>query len=89
MSMAIELHSYRSHRQHAERRSGLMQAGSESPAALVASWVRGAEVQLLAAREELKAARRRVVQLEDAVTAWRGFASDLARDRPRVGTSRP
>jgi hypothetical protein len=41
--------------------------------------LRSAELQLLDAREALKEARRRVVQLEDALEGWRLLRSEVAR----------
>ena len=72
--MAIQTQSSRS----CERRDALTSGGSSAPATIVATWVQAAERQLLHAREELKAARRRVVQMEDVVTSWEGFAAALA-----------
>jgi hypothetical protein len=40
---------------------------------------RSAELQLLDAREALKDARRRVVQLEDAVEGWRALREEMLR----------
>ncbi|MEO6469477.1 MAG: hypothetical protein ABIP21_10290 [Acidimicrobiia bacterium] len=71
----------------AERRDALTSGDSSAPAAIVASWVRAAERQLLEAREELKAARRRVVQMEDVVTSWEGFAAALAQHRDAAGSN--
>lgn len=86
--MAIEMQSFEhSSRPWRERRSEPVDGNAESPAALVSLWVRNAERQLLAAREDLKAARRRVVQLEDVVTSWRQLASDVSTARPRVGSA--
>jgi hypothetical protein len=48
-----------------------------SPEALVQRHVEDARRQLAEARERLKAARRRVVQLEDAVGNWERFAAEL------------
>lgn len=50
---------------------------------LVDQSVRGAELQLLDAREALKDARRRVVQLEDALESWRALREEMMR----VGTN--
>ena len=61
-------------------------SSSPAPAAIVASWVQSAERQLLDAREQLKAARRRVVQLEDVVTSWEGFAATLRPSGDRAGS---
>jgi hypothetical protein len=49
------------------------------PAALVDQSLRSAELQLLEAREALKDARRRVVQLEDALEGWRALREEMAR----------
>ena len=62
-------------------------SGSPAPAVIVASWVHAAERQLLEAREELKAARRRVVQLEDVVTSWEGFAATLSPSGGRADSA--
>ena len=75
--MAIQAQSSRS----CERRDALISGGSSAPAAIVATWVQAAERQLLEAREALKAARRRVVQMEDVVTSWESFAAALTHDR--------
>jgi hypothetical protein len=59
---------------------------SVSPEALVARHVESARSQLAEARERLKAARRRVVQLEDALTSWERLAEEMRseqRRRPR------
>ena len=48
-----------------------------SPEDLVQRHVDNARRQLAEARERLKAARRRVVQLEDAVCNWERFAAEL------------
>ena len=42
-----------------------------------------AERKLSDGREDLKAARRRVVQLEDVVGSWKGFASEVQGTAPR------
>ena len=47
--------------------------------ALVDQSLRSAELQLLDAREALKDARRRVVQLEDALEGWRVLRDEMAR----------
>ena len=60
---------------------------SPAPAAIVALWVDAAERQLLEAREQLKAARRRVVQLEDVVTSWEGFAATLSPSSDRADSA--
>ena len=81
--MAIQAQSSRS----CERRDVLTSGGSSAPAAIVATWVQAAERQLLEAREELKAARRRVVQMEDVVTSWESFAAALTHDRDPAGAN--
>ncbi len=50
---------------------------SVQPEVLVERHVENARRQLAEARERLKAARRRVVQLEDAVGNWERFAAEL------------
>jgi hypothetical protein len=52
---------------------------SVSPETLIERHVDSARRQLLDARENLKAARRRVVQLEDALCNWERFAAELRR----------
>lgn len=52
-----------------------------SPEALIERHVESACRQLAEARERLKGARRRVVQLEDAVCNWERFAAELRQDR--------
>ena len=47
--------------------------------ALVDQSLRSAELQLLDAREALKDARRRVVQLEDALEGWRVLHDEMVR----------
>jgi TolA-binding protein len=69
----------------AERRQTVGDDGV-SPETLVQRHVDSARRQLAEAREQLKAARRRVVQLEDAVGNWERFATEVrergpARDR--------
>lgn len=46
---------------------------------LVDQSLRSAELQLLDAREALKGARRRVVQLEDALEGWRVLREQVVR----------
>jgi hypothetical protein len=46
---------------------------------LVDQSLRSAELQLLDAREALKEARRRVVQLEDALDGWRRLREQMVR----------
>lgn len=61
---------------------------SVRPEVLVERHVENARRQLAEARERLKAARRRVVQLEDAVENWERFAAELretyGNDTPRA-----
>lgn len=52
-----------------------------SPEALIARHVENARRQLAEARENLKASRRRVVQLEDALCNWERFAAEMRRTR--------
>jgi uncharacterized membrane protein YccC len=52
-----------------------------SPERLVVHQVEQARAQLADARERLKAARRRVVELEDAVANWEEFANEVLRRR--------
>jgi hypothetical protein len=54
---------------------------SASPERLVIHNVEGARRQLHEARESLKNARRRVVQLEDAVRNWEELAALVLRPR--------
>jgi hypothetical protein len=54
---------------------------SVSPEVLIERHVDSARRQLADARENLKAARRRVVQLEDALCNWERFATELRRSR--------
>ncbi len=55
--------------------------GNESvtPEELIQRHVENARRQLAEARENLKAARRRVVQLEDALCNWERFATEMRR----------
>lgn len=62
-------------------------SSSPAPAEIVAAWAQAAERQLLEAREQLKAARRRVVQLEDVVTSWAGFAATLSPSSDHAETA--
>lgn len=48
-----------------------------SPADLVAESLRAAHQQLAQAREDLKAARRRVTQLEEVVGSWSKLAQEI------------
>jgi phage shock protein A len=68
----------------AERRQTVSndEAGPET---LVQRHVDSARRQLAEAREQLKAARRRVVQLEDAVDNWERFAAEVRQRRGRAG----
>ena len=57
---------------------------------LVDQSLRSAELQLLDAREALKEARRRVVQLEDALEGWGRVREQMARaeaDAPRAASN--
>jgi len=47
---------------------------------LVDQSLRSAELQLLDAREALKEARRRVVQLEDALESWQTLRQEMTRN---------
>jgi hypothetical protein len=55
-----------------------------SPELLIGRHVENARQQLLEGRERLKQARRRVVQLEDALSSWERLAGELRakKDRP-------
>ena len=55
---------------------------------LVDQSLRSAELQLLDAREALKEARRRVVQLEDALEGWQRLREQMARARRERATRR-
>lgn len=50
---------------------------SVSPELMIGRHVENARRQLDEARERLKAARRRVVQLEDALTNWERLSGEL------------
>ncbi|HEY3722630.1 MAG TPA: hypothetical protein VGN59_04620 [Acidimicrobiia bacterium] len=52
-----------------------------TPEELIERHVENARRQLAEARENLKAARRRVVQLEDALCNWERFAEEMRRTR--------
>ena len=65
----------------AERRQ-TVDDGGVSPETLVQRHVDSARRQLAGAREALKAARRRVVQLEDAVGNWEHFAAEVRDQGP-------
>ncbi len=57
--------------------------GTCTPRTLARQSVRSAQRQLLNAREDLKAARRRVVELERVVDHWHDLALELERaERP-------
>jgi hypothetical protein len=55
-----------------------------SPELLIGRHVENARQQLVDGRERLKVARRRVVQLEDALSGWERLAGELraTKDRP-------
>ena len=59
-----------------ERRS-VGRAHDLPPETILADAVTAAERQLADAREQLRAARRRVVQLEEVVESWRDLANRL------------
>jgi hypothetical protein len=61
----------------AQERRQTVSSPSVSPDTLVARHVENARRQLAEARERLKAARRRVVQLEDALGNWERFAAEV------------
>jgi hypothetical protein len=46
---------------------------------IIVHQVEQARIQLAEARDRLKAARRRVVELEDAVKNWEEFANEVLR----------
>jgi hypothetical protein len=69
-----------------ERRRFARYGESIPVASLVDQSLRSAELQLLEARESLKDARRRVVQLEDALKGWQALRDALAP--AAAGTSR-
>lgn len=52
-----------------------------SPEDLIARHIENARVQLAEGRERLKSARRRVVQLEDAVCQWERLAGEMRATR--------
>lgn len=56
---------------------------SVSPELLIARHVESARQQLAEGRERLKLARRRVVQLEDALTSWERLAGELRASKSR------
>ena len=53
-----------------------------TPEELIERHVENARRQLAEARESLKAGRRRVVQLEDALANWERFAAEVRRQLP-------
>ena len=53
-----------------------------TPEELIERHVENARRQLAEARENLKAGRRRVVQLEDALSNWERFAAEVRRQLP-------
>jgi hypothetical protein len=57
--------------------------GSVTPEDLVARHVVNARGQLAAGRERLKGARRRVVNLEDALVNWERLAGELRAKNER------
>lgn len=63
-------------------RRGSRFAADLTPRELVEAQLRSAQCQLVAARESLIAARRRVVQLEDAVANWTEFSRMAAVTPP-------
>jgi hypothetical protein len=66
----------------AERRQTAT-ANSVSPEDLIARHLDNARDQLADGRERLKSARRRVVQLEDALCNWERFAGEMRAMRER------
>jgi hypothetical protein len=62
-----------------ERRRFARYGDSVSVLTLVDQAFRSAELQLIDAREALKDARRRVVQLEDALEGWRVLYDEVMR----------
>ena len=62
-----------------ERRRFARYGDAVSVPTLVDQSLRSAELQLIDAREALKDARRRVVQLEDALESWRVLRDEVAR----------
>ncbi|HEY7439490.1 MAG TPA: hypothetical protein VIC35_08840 [Acidimicrobiia bacterium] len=65
------------------RTNSLGSDSTASPERLVVHNVERARQQLSEARENLKSARRRVVQLEDAVRNWEELATALLRPRSK------
>jgi hypothetical protein len=70
----------RGNRAVAERRRFARFGDSVGVPTLFDQSLRSAELQLQDAREALKDARRRVVQLEDAVEGWRTLRDEMARN---------
>jgi hypothetical protein len=70
-----------------ERRRFARYGESTPVSTLLDQSLRGAELQLLDAREALKDARRRVVQLEDALESWRALREAMVQAEQQ-GTSR-
>jgi hypothetical protein len=66
-----------------ERRRFARLGNSVPVPVLVDQSLRSAELQLLDAREALKDARRRVVQLEDALEGWRRLRDEMVRAETR------
>jgi hypothetical protein len=60
----------------AERRQAVT-PGPIGPEELIGRHIENARAQLADGRERLKAARRRVVQLEDAVAGWERLAAEM------------
>jgi len=56
-----------------------------TPEALVQRHVENARLQLADGRENLKRARRRVVQLEEAVVSWERLLSELRSTNGPMG----
>ncbi len=66
-----------------ERRH-LVTPESVSPEELIARHIENARERLADGRERLKAARRRVVQLEDALISWERLAGEMRAVRNRA-----
>ncbi len=75
-----ECRSGRTHAAVIERRS-VGRSHDVPPETILADTIWAAEHQLADAREHLRAARRRVVQLEEVVEGWRDIAGRLERPR--------
>lgn|GEM_PF-2860355 len=67
-------------RSHPSNRRSFVSNQHTSPRPLVLANLAAARHQLADARDNLKAGRRRVVQLEDAVVNWEAFAAQLAEN---------